>query len=144
VTLENGEDYTWNWWRNFAWNEAFTARNSTTFSPCRDWPDSAPLNCSCSSAATRVPAGRARTYSTTRRRSYTKLLGYTRDSPGFQRFINVLSGMNAEDRKTFLQLCMWSYVSQYHLDKSSPTFGDGRRRRLCILRFQSTWSPVLT
>jgi hypothetical protein len=69
--------------------------------------------------------------------SETKL-GYTRDSPGFQRFINVLSGMNAEDRKTFLQLCMWSYVSQYHLDKSSPTFGDGRRRRLCILCFQST------
>jgi hypothetical protein len=66
--------------------------------------------------------------------SETKL-GYTR---GFQRFINVLSGMNAKDRKTFLQLCMWSYVSQYHLDKSSPTFGDGRRKRLCILCFQST------
>lgn len=30
-------------------------------------------------------------------------LGYTRDSPGFQRFVNVLTGMNAEERKAFLQ-----------------------------------------
>ncbi|XP_057377283.1 E3 ubiquitin-protein ligase Ufd4-like [Daphnia carinata] len=30
-------------------------------------------------------------------------LGYSRDSPGFQRFVNVLTGMNAEERKAFLQ-----------------------------------------
>lgn len=30
-------------------------------------------------------------------------LGYTRDSPGFQRFVNVLTAMNAEERKAFLQ-----------------------------------------
>ncbi|XP_069704389.1 E3 ubiquitin-protein ligase HECTD1 isoform X7 [Periplaneta americana] len=30
-------------------------------------------------------------------------LGYTRDSPGFQRFVNVLVKMSAEERKAFLQ-----------------------------------------
>ena len=30
-------------------------------------------------------------------------LGYTRDSPGFQRFVNVLVDMNPEERKAFLQ-----------------------------------------
>lgn len=30
-------------------------------------------------------------------------LGYTRDSPGFQRFVNVLVNMSAEERKAFLQ-----------------------------------------
>lgn len=30
-------------------------------------------------------------------------LGYSRDSPGFQRFVNVLVAMNAEERKAFLQ-----------------------------------------
>ncbi|XP_046646465.1 arp2/3 complex-activating protein rickA-like [Daphnia pulicaria] len=45
--------------------------------------------------------------------SETKL-GYTRDSPGFQRFINVLSGMNAEDRKTFLQLCVVMPTRAFH------------------------------
>lgn len=30
-------------------------------------------------------------------------LGYSRDSPGFQRFVNVLTGMNADERKAFLQ-----------------------------------------
>ena len=30
-------------------------------------------------------------------------LGYTRDSPGFQRFVNVLVAMNADERKAFLQ-----------------------------------------
>ncbi|XP_063240551.1 E3 ubiquitin-protein ligase HECTD1 isoform X2 [Bacillus rossius redtenbacheri] len=36
--------------------------------------------------------------------SYTEpKLGYTRDSPGFQRFVSVLVGMSAEERKAFLQ-----------------------------------------
>jgi len=30
-------------------------------------------------------------------------LGYSRDSPGFQRFVNVLVEMNPEERKAFLQ-----------------------------------------
>lgn len=30
-------------------------------------------------------------------------LGYTRDSPGFQRFVDVLVDMNAQERKAFLQ-----------------------------------------
>jgi hypothetical protein len=30
-------------------------------------------------------------------------LGYTRDSPGFLRFVDVLCGMNAIERKSFLQ-----------------------------------------
>uniref|UniRef100_T1J5Y0 E3 ubiquitin-protein ligase n=1 Tax=Strigamia maritima TaxID=126957 RepID=T1J5Y0_STRMM len=30
-------------------------------------------------------------------------LGYTRESPGFQRFVNVLVNMNADERKAFLQ-----------------------------------------
>uniref|UniRef100_A0AAV2JG34 E3 ubiquitin-protein ligase n=1 Tax=Knipowitschia caucasica TaxID=637954 RepID=A0AAV2JG34_KNICA len=30
-------------------------------------------------------------------------LGYTRDSPGFQRFVRVLCGMNSDERKAFLQ-----------------------------------------
>ncbi|XP_030855099.1 E3 ubiquitin-protein ligase HECTD1 isoform X1 [Strongylocentrotus purpuratus] len=30
-------------------------------------------------------------------------LGYTRESPGFQRFVNVLSAMNGDERKSFLQ-----------------------------------------
>uniref|UniRef100_A0A1A7X551 E3 ubiquitin-protein ligase n=1 Tax=Iconisemion striatum TaxID=60296 RepID=A0A1A7X551_9TELE len=36
--------------------------------------------------------------------SYTEpKLGYTRDSPGFQRFIRVLCGMSSDERKAFLQ-----------------------------------------
>ncbi|XP_069118347.1 E3 ubiquitin-protein ligase HECTD1-like isoform X3 [Argopecten irradians] len=30
-------------------------------------------------------------------------LGYTRDSPGFQRFVNVMTSLNADERKAFLQ-----------------------------------------
>ncbi|XP_037550876.1 E3 ubiquitin-protein ligase HECTD1 isoform X3 [Nematolebias whitei] len=36
--------------------------------------------------------------------SYTEpKLGYTRDSPGFQRFVRVLCGMSSDERKAFLQ-----------------------------------------